>query len=208
MKIGIIGAGFVGRILGTKAMEVGHQVMISNSRGPHTLFSLSGGIGCEVGTVDEAIAFGEIVIIAIPLLAYKTLPASAFAGKIAIDAVNYYPERDGRIEALDNATTTTSEMLAAHLPAARVVKAFNAVRMIDLDEKPRPKGATDRVALPLAGDDQDAKALVAELYEEFGFDSIDVGPLSAGWRFERDRPAYCTLLGRADLDTALRETVR
>nr|WP_272212864.1 NAD(P)-binding domain-containing protein [Marinicella sp. W31]MDC2878787.1 NAD(P)-binding domain-containing protein [Marinicella sp. W31] len=208
MKIGIIGAGFVGRILGTKAMEVGHQVMISNSRGPHTLFSLSGGIGCEVGTVDEAIAFGEIVIIAIPLSAYKTLPASAFAGKIAIDAVNYYPERDGHIEALDNATTTTSEMLAAHLPAARVVKAFNAIRMIDLDEKSRPKGAKDRVALPLAGDDQEAKALVAGLYEEFGFDSIDVGPLSEGWRFERDRPAYCTLLSRADLNTALRETVR
>ena len=208
MKIGIIGAGFVGRIIGTKAIEVGHEVMISNSRGPQTLFSLRGGIGCEIGTVDDAIAFGDVVIIAIPFSAYKTLPAPAFAGKIAIDAVNYYPERDGQIEALDNGTATTSELLAAHLPTARIVKAFNAIRMVDLDEKARLKGASDRVALPLASDDQEAKALVAGLYDAFGFDCVDVGELSQGWRFERDRPAYCTLLYRAELNRALNDTVR
>ena len=208
MKIGIIGAGFVGRSVAQKAVEAGHVVMLSNSRGPQSLFSMKSALGCAVGTVDEAIAFGEVIVLAIPLAAYDALPPEGFRGKIVIDAINYYHERDGHIEALDRGETTTSEIIAAHLPGARVVKAFNAIRMIDLDVAGRPDGAADRLALPLAGDDAEAKAVVAGFYHQFGFDSVDAGPLSEGWRFERDRPAYCNLKPKQALTETLSAAVR
>ena len=208
MKIGIIGAGFVGRSVAQKAVQAGHEVMLSNSRGPQSLFSMKSALGCAVGTVDEAIAFGEVIVLAIPLAAYGALPPEGFRGKIVIDAINYYHERDGHIEALDRGETTTSEMIAAHLPGARVVKAFNAIRMIDLDVAGRPEGAADRLALPLAGDDAEAKAVVAGLYHQFGFDSVDAGSLSEGWRFERDRPAYCNLKPKQALAETLSAAVR
>lgn len=208
MKIGIIGAGFVGRALGKLAVRAGHEVMLSNSRGPQTLFSLRYGIGCEVGTVEDAAVFGDVVVVAIPLAAYQAVPAAPLAGKVVIDANNYYPERDGQIEELDRKETTTSELLARHLPSSRIVKAFNAITMNDLESAGRPTGAPDRLALPLAGDDAEGKAIAAALYEEFGFDVVDAGGLAKGWRFERGTPAYCVKLSKADLERMLAATVR
>lgn len=208
MKIGIIGAGFVGRAIGKLAVRAGHRVMLSNSRGPQTLFSLPHGVGCEVGTVDEAAAFGDVVVVAVPLSAYRSVPAAPAAGKIVVDAANYYWERDGRIPELDRRETTTSELLARHLPGSRIVKAFNAITMNDLERDGRPAGSPDRRALPLASDHPDARALATELYEQFGFDAVDCGPLAEGWRFERDAPAYCVPMTLGDLEKTLRETRR
>lgn len=203
MKIGIIGAGVVGRAIGRLAVEAGHQVMLSNSRSPETLFSLRFGVGCEVGTVDQAVAFGEIVVVAIPLSAYRSLQTATLADKILVDANNYYWERDGRIDELHNLRTTTSELLAAHLPKSRIIKAFNAITMNDLERDGRPRGEEGRRALPLAGDDVEAKAVVIDLYDAFGFDAVDVGPLAEGWRFERGMPAYCVRMDRAELEATL-----
>lgn len=208
MKIGIIGAGFVGRAIGKLAVGAGHQVMLSNSRGPQTLFSLRHAVGCEVGTVEEAAAFGDVVVVAIPLSAIGTLPVAALAGKVVIDTDNYYWERDGRIPELDRQETTTSELLARHLPTSRIVKAFNAIPMNDLESDGRPAGAPNRRALPIAGDDAEGKAIAAAWLEVFGFDVVDVGGLAEGWRFERDRPAYCVPLGRAALEETLANTTR
>ncbi|MGY4751006.1 NADPH-dependent F420 reductase [Pannonibacter sp. Q-1] len=208
MRIGIIGAGFVGQAIAKLAAANGHEVMISNSRGPDTLFSVRGALGCAAGTAEEAAVFGDLAVVAVPLKAYRSIPVLPLAGKIVIDTNNYYPERDGTIEELDRQQTTTSELLAAHLRQSRVVKAFNAIVMADLSKDGRPSGATDRRALPIAGDDADAKALVARLYEEFGFDVADAGPLSEGWRFERARPAYCMWLNRAELERMLAATTR
>lgn len=208
MKIGIIGAGFVGRAIGKLAVRAGHQVMLSNSRGPQTLFSLPSATGCEVGTVDEAVAFGEIVVIAIPLAAYRSVPVAALAGKIVIDTDNYYPQRDGRIAELDERETTTSELLARHLPTSRIVKAFNAITMNDLEKDGRPAGDPERRALPICGDDAEGKAIATKLLDEFGFDAVDVGPLSEGWRFEQGTPVYCVPLNRADVERALAATTR
>lgn len=208
MKIGIIGAGFVGRAIGKLAVQAGHQVMLSNSRGPQTLFSLPHATGCEVGTVDEAIAFGDIVIVAIPLPAYRSIPVARLAGKIVIDANNYYHERDGQIPELDSHETTTSELLARHLPQSRIVKAFNAITMNDLQSDGQPAETPDRRALPVAGDDAEAKAIAIKLYNEFGFDAVDGGPLSEGWRFERGTPAYCVPLTKAELEKTLAATSR
>ena len=102
MKIGIIGAGFVGRAIAKLAIQAGHQVMLSNSRDPRTLFSLKPMIGCETGTATEAAEFGDVVVIAVPLTATEQLPATELRGKIVLDAVNYYPDRDGEIEELLN----------------------------------------------------------------------------------------------------------
>lgn len=208
MKIGIIGAGFVGRAIGNLAVRAGHQVMLSNSRGPQTLFSLRFAVGCEVGTVEEAAAFGDVVVVAIPLAAYRSVPVGPLAGKVVIDTDNYYPERDGRIPELDAGATTTSELLQRHLPQSRIVKAFNAITMNDLEKDGRPGGSTDRRAVPLAGDDAEGKAIAIRLYDEFGLDAVDVGPLSEGWRFERGRPVYCVPMNAARLKTALAETLR
>jgi len=208
MKIGIIGAGFVGRAIGKLAVQSGHHVMLSNSRGPHTLFSLPYAVGAEVGTVDEAVAFGDLVIVAIPMSAYRSVPVAPLAGKIVIDTNNYYPERDGQIPELDSQETTTSELLARHLPQSRVVKAFNAIPMHELESDGRPAGSAERRALPVAGDDADAKAVAIKLYEEFGFDAVDVGSLSEGWRFERGAPAYCVPLSKLELEGILAATTR
>lgn len=208
MKIGIIGAGFVGRAIGKLAVGAGHEVMLSNSRGPQTLFSLRYAVGCEVGTVEEAAAFGDVVVVAIPLSAIGTLPVAALAGKVVIDTDNYYWERDGRVPELDRQETTTSELLARRLPTSRIVKAFNAIPMNDLESDGRPKGAPDRRALPIAGDDAEGKAIAAAWLEAFGFDVVDAGRLAEGWRFERDRPAYCVPLGRADHEKTLANTTR
>jgi 8-hydroxy-5-deazaflavin:NADPH oxidoreductase len=208
MKIGIIGAGFVGRAVGKLAVKAGHQVMLSNSRGPETLFSLRYGVGCDVGTVEEAAAFGDIVVVAIPLAAYRSVPIALLAGKVVIDTNNYYPERDGSIPELDTGAATTSEMLARHLPQSRIVKAFNAIPMNDLEKDGRAADAPDRRALPLASDDIEGKAIAARLYEEFGFDAVDVGPLAEGWRFERGRPVYCVPMNAGDLRSALAATMR
>ena len=201
MKIGIIGAGFVGRSIAKLALAAGHDVMLSNSRGPQTLFSLGPMIGCQVGSAEDAAEFGEVVVIAVPLSAIHSLPVAGIKDKHVIDAVNYYPERDGPIEALESGETTTSELLAQILPAATVTKAFNAIPMTQLESDGLPAGA-----LPLAGDSEKGKAIAAALYEAFGFDTVDAGPLSEGWRFERGQPAYCVRLTRPTLLTTLSHT--
>jgi predicted dinucleotide-binding enzyme len=208
MKIGIIGAGFVGRIIGKLAVDAGHDVMVSNSRGPESLFSLKFATGCQVGTVMQAAEFGDIVIVAIPLTAYQSVPVAPLVGKVVIDTNNYYPDRDGHIAALDEHKTTTSELLAAHLPASRVIKAFNAIKMIDLEVAGLDAGNPDRWALPIAGDDAEGKTIAATLLDQFGFDVVDVGALSEGWRFERGTPVYCIRHDKQSLMTKLAETVR
>ena len=208
MKIGIIGAGFVGRAVAKQAIKAGHQVMLSNSRGPQTLFSLKPMIGCETGTATEAAIFGEIVIIAVPLTAIGQLPVAELAGKAVIDAVNYYPERDGQVAELDQQTTTTSEYLAGFLPQSKITKAFNAIQMTDLETDGLPSGDPERRALPLAGDDKATKQIIISLYDAFGFDAVDAGALPEGWRFQRAMPSYCVRMTKGELEGILAQARR
>jgi predicted dinucleotide-binding enzyme len=203
MRLGIIGAGFIGQGVARLAVRHGDEVMVSNSRGKDTLSSVASDIGCQIGSAEEAADFANMVLVAVPFRNISALPAGALAGKVVLDANNYYPERDGQIAALDQHHTTTSEMLAHALPGAKVVKAFNAILAQDLPLDGRPAGALDRRALPIAGDDAVAKAQVAALLDRYGFDAVDAGTLAESWRFERAKPAYCRPLDRLALQAAL-----
>jgi predicted dinucleotide-binding enzyme len=184
MRIGIIGGGRIGATAARLFTGAGHEVAIANSRGPESLTELITelGDGARAATVEEAASFGNAVLVAIPLTAYRDLPADALADRVVIDAMNYYPSRDGNIGELDDDSTTSSELLAAHAPRARVVKAFNTVNWQVLRDRAEPRGGNDRVALFLAGDDSEAKALVSGLIEEIGFAPVDTGSLAQGGR--------------------------
>jgi predicted dinucleotide-binding enzyme len=188
----LIGAGHIGSQLARLAVKHGYDVVISNSRGPQTLAGLVGELGAHAraATPDEAATAGDIVVVTIPLKNLDDVPAAPLAGKIVIDTLNYYPERDGHIADLDNERTTTSEMVQAHLPASKVVKAFNHIYAAALTTDGQPAGTSNRRALAIAGNDAAAKATVAKLIDEFGFDTVDIGPLKDSWRIQRDTPGY------------------
>ena len=196
MKIGMIGAGHIGGTLATLLSGSGHEIAISNSRGPETLEDLTAELGGMVhaATPAEAAAFGDLYVVCIPLGNYRDVPVGELAGKVVIDTNNYYPGRDGHFEELDADQTTSSELLQAHLPDARVVKAFNTNYWHVLRDGGRPAGAPDRVGIPIAGNDDEAKRTVAALIDEMGFDAVDVGNLGEGRRFQPGSPVYALAL--------------
>jgi predicted dinucleotide-binding enzyme len=190
--IGLIGAGHIGSQIARLAVARGYRVVISNSRGPETLTALVAELGpnARAATALDAAKAGDIVVVTVPLKSYREVPIEPLAGKVVIDTNNYYPQRDGHIPELDNESTTTSELLQAHLPASKVVKAFNHIYAAHLTTDGRPAGTANRRALVIAGDDREAKARVTNLLEQFGFDTVDAGPLKEGWRIQRDTPGY------------------
>jgi predicted dinucleotide-binding enzyme len=190
--IGLIGAGKIGSQLARLAVKNGHDVVVSNSRGPESLAGLVEELGprARAGTAADAARAGDIVVVTIPLKNIRQVPVEPLAGKVVIDTNNYYPQRDGHIPALDDETTTTAELLQVHLPKSKVVKAFNHLYAASLTTDGQPPGTKGRRALVIAGDDRDAKATVARLIDQFGFDVVDAGPLKEGWRIQRDTPGY------------------
>jgi len=183
MKIGIIGAGNIGSNAAKLFVNAGHEIIISNSRGPETLDSLVDQLGdnASAGTVEQARDFGDIVFISIPLGRYTELPVEGWENKIVIDSNNYYPERDGQIAELDEGKTTSSELLEQHLPGARIVKGFNTIWFEHLKTQGDTKlPLEERRAIFIAGDDSGAKEIVAKLIEEVGFAAVDTGFLHDG----------------------------
>ena len=193
MKIGIIGAGHIGGTTARLFVDAGHEVAISNSRGPDTLRELIATLGpnAHAATPSEAARFGEIVLVAIPLKDYTSLPVEDLRGKIVVDAMNYYPNRDGHYAQLDTGASTSSEMLAAHLPGARVVKAFNTIWFEHLKSKGNKNAPLDqRRVIFVSGDDAEAKAAVSKLIEEIGFGPYDLGSLAGSGEQQPDSAVY------------------
>jgi predicted dinucleotide-binding enzyme len=190
--IGIIGAGRIGSQIARKAVALGYDVVISNSRGPETLTDLVAELGprARAASAAEAAAAGDFTVVTVPLKNLGQVPVEPLAGKVVIDTNNYYWERDGRIAALDEGRATTSGLLQEHLPESKVAKGFNHILYKDITTDGLPAGAPERRALATASDFPEAAELVARLYDEFGFDTVNVGPLADSWRVERDRPAY------------------
>ncbi len=190
--IGLIGAGHIGSQVARAALSNGYDVVLSNSRGPQTLSTLIAELGpnARAATPEEAAAAADIAVVTVPLKNYRAVPVAPLAGKIVIDTNNYYPQRDGHIPELDDESTTTAELLQAHLPTSKVVKAFNHIYASQITTDGRPAGTPNRRALVIAGDDADAKAVVTRLLDQFGYDTVDAGPLKEGWRIQRDTPGY------------------
>jgi predicted dinucleotide-binding enzyme len=190
--VGLIGAGHIGSQVARLAVAHGYEVVISNSRGPESLAELVRELGprARAATVAEAASAGDIVVVTIPLKNYRSVPVEPLNGKIVIDTNNYYPQRDGHIPELDTDATTSSELLQAHLPAAKVVKAFNHIEAAHLTTHAQAAGTPNRRALAIAGNDAVAKAEVSKLLDQFGFDVVDAGSLKESWRIQPDTPGY------------------
>jgi 8-hydroxy-5-deazaflavin:NADPH oxidoreductase len=183
MRIGVIGSGKIGGTAARLFADAGHEVAIANSRGPESLTDLVNDIGdlARAATVDDAASVGELLLVAIPLGRYGELPPVP-DGTIVVDATNYFPARDGNIAELDDGSTTSTELLAAHLPNARVVKAFNTLNWATLRDAGTQGPRDERVVLFVAGDDANAKERVSRLIEAIGFAAVDTGTLAEGGR--------------------------
>ncbi|SCE66781.1 hypothetical protein GA0070607_0159 [Micromonospora coriariae] len=196
--VGFIGSGAIGSTIARLAVEAGHQVVLSNSRGPETLADTVVELGprASAATSGEAAAAGDIVVIAVPVKAFPHVPAAPLAGKTVIDTCNYGPERDGPIPELDSRSLASSELLLLrYLPDAMVVKAFNNIFFKHLLSLARPAGAADRSYLPIVGDSAPAKVAVTEFIESIGYSVLDAGPLAAGWRQATGTPVWGTPYG-------------
>jgi predicted dinucleotide-binding enzyme len=180
--IGFIGSGNIGQVIARQAIDSGHDVVMSNSRGPQSLAPLISALGprARAATPEQASMAGDLVVVAIPFRNVRQIPVQPLTGKIIIDPNNYYPPRDGHMTAIDNGDTASSAILAAHLSNAHVVKAFNGIMAAHIIEHARPSGTPHRRAIPIAGDDDQAKRAVTEFINRIGFDTVDVGSLVDG----------------------------
>jgi predicted dinucleotide-binding enzyme len=190
--IGFIGSGMIGGTVARLSVAAGHDVVLSNSRGPETLTDLVDELGprASAATGQQAATAGDLVVVSVPVKAYDSLPAGALAGKVVLDTGNYYPQRDGQLAELDNGSLTCSELLQRYLQEAQVVKVFNNIFFKHLASLARPAGAPDRTALPIAGNDEKAKAAVTEFLDSIGYDAVDTGTLAQSWRQDAGTPCY------------------
>jgi predicted dinucleotide-binding enzyme len=191
--LGLIGSGYIGSTLARLAIEAGLDAVLSNSRGPQTLSGLVDELGpqAQAATPAQAAAAGDWVVVTIPVGAIAAVPREPLVGKTVIDTGNYWAPRDGTIPELEAQELTDSELLQRHLAEAHVVKAFNNINYRHLIALPRPVGAADRTALPIAANDPGAKKHAAELLSLLGYDYVDMGPLTESWRSQVGTPVFC-----------------
>jgi 8-hydroxy-5-deazaflavin:NADPH oxidoreductase len=206
LRIGIIGAGNIGGNLARRFAALGHDVAVANSRGPETLAGLAAETGARAVTVEEAARGKDVVIVTIPQKNIRDLPAGLFDGVpddvVVVDTGNYYPRnRDGRIDGIEEGLTE-SRWVERQL-GRPVVKAFNNIYAQHLLTHGKPAGTPGRIALPVAGDDPAAKAVVIRLLDELGFDGVDAGGLDESWRQQPDTPVYGTDLDAEGVRRAL-----
>ncbi len=208
--IGILGSGHVGASLARASIAHHYDVILSNTRGPSSLTTVVSELGphASAATPAEAAAAADFAIVAIPLTGIDQVPVTPLAGKVVISTINYFPQRYGHIPAIENGTTTTPGLLQAHLPDSYVVRAFSMLDAADMSGDGYSRGDPKRRALALAGDDVAAKKLAARLYDEFGFDPLDIGGLGESWRIEAGQPAFVVRQDLAQLKANVARATR
>ena len=190
--VGFVGGGRIVETVARLSVAAGHRVALSDSRGPQAVAGLAGELGplVSAATGEQAAEAGDIVMVRTPFGAYRDIPVEPMAGKVVLDACNYDPRRDGHIIDLDTGRVTSSGLLQRQLQQSQVVKVFNNILSRHLRSLARPHGAADRSALPIAGDDDQAKATVTAFLDSIGYDAVDAGPLAESWRQEPGTPVY------------------
>jgi predicted dinucleotide-binding enzyme len=208
--IGFIGSGHIGSNVARAAITAGYDVVLSNSRGPETLADLVAELGehATAATTLEAASAGDFVVVSVPLKAEHDVPVAPLVGKIVIDTDNYYFERDGHIAEIDDDEITVTGLLQRHLEGAKVAKGFNHIQSAQILTDAKPTGTPGRRALATASDFPEATELVTRFFDEIGFDTVDLGPLSESWRIDRDMPGYGGQFDAAQLRAKLDEAVR
>ena len=211
MNIGIIGAGHIGGTLTRRLSALGHKVFVANSRGPETLRELAAETGAQAVSAEEAARNADVVVVTIPMKNLSSLPRDLFKGVsnhvAVVDTCNYYPQqRDGRIDEIEKGMPESRyvEKQIGH----PVIKAFNNIYAQHLMDLGQPAGSPRRIALPVAGDDKAAKAIVLRLVDELRFDGVDAGGLDESWRQQPGSPVYAQDFNAAGVRRALSEASR
>ena len=191
-KVGVIGAGRSGTAVARLALARGHVVRVANAHGGDGLRLILEVMapGAVASGVVEAITNSDIIMLAIPLNGYRSLPAADLAGKIVVDMMNYWRDVDGVLPELESGTRSSSEVVQAFLPASQLVKTLNHIDYAEMSEDARPPGSPQRRALAIAGDDPGAKGVVQSIVENLGFDVVDAGPLSRSRLLEPGSPLF------------------
>jgi predicted dinucleotide-binding enzyme len=208
--IGVIGAGHIGRSFSLAAIAKGYEIVIANNSGPETLGELVAELGpsASAATAADAAATGEFAILAIPLSGATALPVEPLAGKVVLTTCNYFAKRDGPIAEIDSGELTVPQYLRARMPTSKLVRAFNHLDAAAIASDGTPAGTPNRRALGYAGDDPGAKQLAADLYEEFGFDAVEVGGLADAWRLDVDQPTFVVRQNADELRANLAKATR
>jgi 8-hydroxy-5-deazaflavin:NADPH oxidoreductase len=190
--IGIIGAGEVGSHVALAALRSGYEVVLANSRGPETLTELVRhlGLGARAATASGAAKASDFVVVAVPLRMINDMPAEALVGKVVIDTNNYMAWRDGHIPIIDSYEKTEHEIRQEQLPASKIVKAFTHIQAPRILTWGKPAGSPERLALAASSDFPEAIKIVTRLYDQFGFDTVDISPLRESWRITPGQPAW------------------
>lgn len=205
MKIGIIGAGNIGATLARKLAACGHEVKLANSKDPSSIQKLANEIGVNAVTKEDAVSGVEVVILSIPFAKYPDLKqtlSNVPEKTVVIDTSNYYPGRDGAIKEVDDGKPES--IWVSEQIGRPVIKAWNAVLAATLADKGQPARSSERIALPVAGDDINAEAIAQDLVEDTGFIALAAGNLEDSWRQQPGTPAYCTELTLPELKLALK----
>lgn len=210
MKIGIIGTGAIGGTIAKKMAAAGHNVKVTNSGDADKLNALAGELGVVAATIKDVVKDVDVIILSVPTVAIPTLPKDLLANVpenvIVVDTSNYYPFRDADIEEIKNGKVESvwvSEQLGRP-----VIKAFNNLLAETLANGGKEPGAEHRIAMPVAGDNTEAKKTITGLINDTGFDAVDSGNLSESWRHQPGTPAYCTELTAEELKQALSDAVK
>jgi len=201
--VSFLGGGRIVETVATLSVAAGHRVVLGDSRGPEAAADLVAELGplASAATGEQAAEYGDIVLVRTPLGAYPHVHPAPLAGKVVLDGCNYDPRRDGQVLDLDASRITSSELLQRHLHGSQVVKVFNNILSRHLRSLARPHGASDRSALPIAGDHDQAKATVTAFLDSIGYDAVDAGPLTESWRQEPGTPVYRTPYGSLSDET-------